>query len=153
MHRFLGLDLAWNDSGKSSALAILEGDRTQAKLVRVFESLRSEDDIVDAIAQSSNVDSVLAIDAPSIICNAIGQRACETTIGRRFGHADASAHTTNRTRFPNARSVSIASRLGAAGWRHFVDPASDRERSGRWVFEVYPHPVHVVLFNLQRIIK
>jgi predicted RNase H-like nuclease len=153
MHRFLGLDLAWHDSGKTSALAVLEGNRTRVELVRVFEALQSDDDIVDAIAASAHVDATLAIDGPLIICNAIGQRECETAIGRRFGHADASAHTTNLTRFPNARSISITNRLSAAGWGHFVDPGSERERSGQWMFEVYPHPAHVVLFDLQRIIK
>jgi predicted RNase H-like nuclease len=39
------------------------------------------------------------------------------------------------------------------GWRHDVNPATDHQRFGRWLFEVYPHPAHVVLFDLPRIIK
>jgi predicted RNase H-like nuclease len=153
MHSFLGLDLAWYGRGKTSALAVLLGDRERVELVQVFETLGSDEEILKAIASSTLPDSALAIDAPLVISNATGQRACETEIGRRFGHADASAHTSNLARFPNARSVSIANRLVAAGWRHQVNPASDRRCRGRCLFEVYPHPVHVVLFDLHRIMK
>jgi predicted RNase H-like nuclease len=44
-------------------------------------------------------------------------------------------------------------RLLESGWNHDVNPAVDRGRVGRWLFEVYPHPAHVVLFDLPRIIK
>lgn len=153
MHSFLGLDLAWYGSGKTSALAVLQGDSDRVELLRVFETLGSDEEILDAIASSMLPDAALGIDAPLVISNATGQRACETEIGRRFGHADASAHTSNLARFPNARSVSLANRLVAAGWRHQVNPASDQRCRGRCLFEVYPHPAHVVLFDLHRIIK
>jgi predicted RNase H-like nuclease len=56
-------------------------------------------------------------------------------------------------RFRDARSVRIAKRLVDAGWQHPPELADDREWHGRRLFEVYPHPAHVVLFDLCRIIK
>jgi predicted RNase H-like nuclease len=153
MPTFLGLDLAWYGTGNSSAMAVLHGDGEEVQLVNVFEALQSDDEIFSALVTSAAPDTVLAIDAPLIICNASGQRPCESEIGRRFGRADASAHTSNLARFPDARSVRLADRLVAAGWRHSPDPASDRRCSGRSLFEIYPHPAHVVLFDLARIIK
>ena len=34
-----------------------------------------------------------------------------------------------------------------------LTPHVDRQRPGRWIIEVYPHPAHVVLFDRSRIIK
>jgi predicted RNase H-like nuclease len=110
-------------------------------------------DILGAINASASPDTVLAIDAPLIIKNQSGQRQCERLIGQRFGHADASAHTSNLTLFPSARSVAIAAALERSGWSHAVEPATDRRRPGKWFFEVYPHPGHVVLFDRKKIVK
>lgn len=150
---FLGLDLAWYGDAKTSAFAVLEGDSDGVRLNQVLEELRGDQEIVDAIATTASTNTVLAIDAPLVIQNVNGQRPCETEIGRRFGRADASAHTSNLTRFPKARGVALAERLMTAGWQHDVNPAIDRQRLGRWLFEVYPHPAHVVLFDRARIIK
>jgi hypothetical protein len=92
-------------------------------------------------------------DAPLVIENATGQRPCEREIGQRFGHADASAHTTNDKRCPRARGKRLVKRLDDSEWDHNVDPRQDRRRPNRWLFEVYPHPAHVVLFNREKIIK
>jgi predicted RNase H-like nuclease len=43
--------------------------------------------------------------------------------------------------------------LQQKGFSHDPNPTKDKFRAGRWFFEVYPHPAHVVLFNLDRIIK
>lgn len=150
---FLGLDLAWRGNRHTSALAVMRGDAERLELIQVLESLRSDDDVALAIVQQSTPDTVLAIDAPLVITNMLGQRLCETAIGRRFGHADASAHTTNLRAFPDARSVRLTKRLMDAGWAHNVNPMTDKKRHGRWFFEVYPHPAHVVLFDLPKIIK
>lgn len=153
MQTYLGLDLAWYGSGKTSAVAVLTGDACRVELVRVFEDLEGDDEILSAVEANASSDAALAIDAPLVINNATGQRLCETEIGRRFGHADASAYTSNLVRFPDARSVGLAKRLMDAGWHHDINPASDQRRHGRWFFEVYPHPAHVVLFDLPRILK
>lgn len=42
-------------------------------------------------------------------------------------------------------------RLEDIGFEHRV--ADDRYESGHWLFEVYPHPAHIVLFELDFIIK
>lgn len=152
MQTFLGLDLAWHGRGKNSALAVLIGDDERVALSNTFD-LTSDDEIFESIQTRSSPDSVLAIDAPLVIKNETGQRECEREIGQLFGHADASAHTANMARCPDARSLRLVSRLEAAGWRHDVDPVRDRRSRGRCLFEVYPHPAHVVLFDRQRIIK
>ena len=153
MQTFLGLDLAWHDSGKTSALAVLGGGADRVELLQVFEKLLSDDAIIGAIAESASDNAVLAIDAPLVITNVDRQRPCDREIGRRFGHAHASAHSANLTLFPNSRGVRVAQRLRTDGWQHQVDPHVDRQRPGRRIIEVYPHPAHVVLFDRSRIIK
>lgn len=151
--RFLGLDLAWHNATKSSGIAALSGDAGAVSLVAVPSTVTDDESLLQTVEALAQTDAVLAIDAPLIISNDGGQRSCETMIGRRFGHAYASAHTCNRQRFPNPRSCRLVAALQDRGWRHEVAPEADRLRTGRWLFEVYPHPAQVVLFDRARIIR
>ena len=98
-------------------------------------------------------NTVIAVDAPLIIKNETGRRPCETQISRRFGSRHASAHSSNLMLYPNAESVLLADMLERHGFSQDINPETDKARSGRWFFEVYPHPAHVVLFDLPRIVK
>ncbi len=43
--------------------------------------------------------------------------------------------------------------LAGQGFRHDFQLGQARQRTGRWILEVYPHPAMVRLFRLERIIK
>ena len=146
--RFIGIDLAWQSDKNHTGAVVLAADVEGATLRRVSSGLGSLDAVVNFIMAESDADTVVAIDAPLIIENLSGQRPCETEIGRLFGRHKASAHTSNRTLYPDPGSVRLTRVLQQNGFLHNPNPTADRRRQGRWFFEVYPHPAHVVLFNL-----
>jgi predicted RNase H-like nuclease len=149
---FIGIDLAWQSNKNNSGGAVLHGDQSGVEIREFSSGLTTLSDVETFICRHALGDSVVAIDAPLIIQNTHGQRPCETEIGRRFGAADASAHTSNQTLYPNAGSVQLARTLEGHGFQH-CPQAHRRHLSGKWFFEVYPHPAHVVLFRRSRIIK
>lgn len=149
---FVGLDLAWHGSDKPSGLAIMTGDERGVTLM-ACHSVNEDKEILDILNGMDDADIVLAIDAPLIINNSEGQRCCETRIGRQFGHAHTSAHTTNLGRFPSRRSLLLVDGLKEAGWIHDVAQSQQAKREAKWMFEVYPHPAHVVLFDRAKIIS
>lgn len=152
MPTFIGIDLAWQSDKNHSGGAVLEGDQTAVALREVSSGLCSLADVEAFIDCNVGLDTVVAVDAPLVIRNFGGQRPCETEIGRRFGAADASAHTSNLRLYPNARSVQFARDLESQGFLHCPRPHAPM-LGGRWFFEVYPHPAHVVLFQRKKIIK
>lgn len=152
-NRFIGVDLAWAPDRNHTGIAVLQRSGKGAELVVCSEELHKLEAVRDFILEHSSTNAVVAVDAPLILKNQHGQRPCETRIGERFGRYDASAHSANLTKMPDPGGVTLVSWLVSAGVMHAPNPAEDRRRSGRWVFEVYPHPAHVVLFGLKRIIK
>jgi predicted RNase H-like nuclease len=95
---------------------------------------------------------VVAIDAPLVLENLDGQRPCELLISQKFGAKHASAHSSNLTKYARPTSVRLARELEARHFLHCPLPDTQR-RAGRWFFEVYPHPAHVVLFQRKYIVK
>jgi predicted RNase H-like nuclease len=95
----------------------------------------------------------VAIDASLVVKNKKGQRPCETEIGQNFAQFHASCHTTNTKRPYWNTGMDLAQTLGATGFRHDFDIHTAKQRPGRWLFEVYPHPAMVRVFGLKKIIK
>ena len=149
---FVGIDLAWRSDNNHTGCAVLEGDRSGMAVKESSEGLTTLSEVEAFIQAHTRDNTVVAIDAPLIIRNVEGQRPCEKEIGHRFGAAHASAHTSNRTLYPDAGSVKLANHLEEQGFRHCPEP-HERYLGGKWFFEVYPHPAHVVLFERSRIIK
>jgi predicted RNase H-like nuclease len=150
---FIGIDLAWRSDQNSSGVTAFRGGSDGVQLVNTKQGVRSLDGVVQFVAEHAGNTTVVAIDAPLIIRNRTGQRPCETLVSRRFGAAHAGAHTSNLSLYPEPASVDLAARLLNAGFRHCREPGPDWSPGGRWFFEVYPHPAHVVLFGRERIIK
>ena len=101
------------------------------------------------IRRHATPSTVIAIDAPLMIPNPTGQRACETEVGSRYGARDASCHTSNQRLYPGAASVALASALVADGYVHVKGEPDD----SKLLLEVYPHAAMVALFDLPKIIK
>ena len=147
---FIGIDLAWMSDRNHTAIAVLRGDRGGAELVGEPESARTLREVVDSVDRHVAPHTVIAVDAPLIIENATGQRACERAVGKRYGAREASCHTSNLKLYPSAGSVSLGVQLVERGFVH--GPAATA-RSERVVLEVYPHAGLVALFDLSKTIK
>jgi len=142
MH-FLGLDLAWGEK-RPTGLAVLDAG---GQLLRV-SAHETDEAIVAAMTPYADGDCLVAVDAPLVVKNAVGNRPCEAALNRDFARFDAGAHPSNTakpefTRTP--RGARLAKTLGLD-----MDPSS---RSRRRAIEVYPHPATVALFRLGRTLK
>jgi predicted RNase H-like nuclease len=148
---FIGIDLAWRSERNASGIAIARWDGTAAAIVEVISGVRGLDEIAAIVERSITANTVIAVDAPLIIRNTTARRRCESEISRRFGARHASTHSSNLTLYPFPATHELVRRLEHAGFRQYV--AHERQEPGRWFFEVYPHPAHVVLFELETIIR
>lgn len=150
---FIGVDLAWRSDRNHTGIIVTRGGTDGARLVASSNGIKSLSAATAFIQQYTTADTVIALDAPLVIRNQTGQRPCETLIGKRFGKYGASAHSTNLSRYRDAGSIAFVQLLEEQGFIHDPNPATAKRRNGRWLFEVYPHPAQVVLFQLDRIIK
>jgi predicted RNase H-like nuclease len=150
---FIGIDLAWGVDRNHTGMAVLRGDQRGARLASVGEGVVSLASIVEFVREHSTASTVVAVDAPLVVTNATGFRECEREIGRRFGRFHASCLSNNLTRTPQPAGVRLVEALAPLGFQHDFDIATAQQRPGRWLFEVYPHPAMVVLFDLEQIIK
>jgi predicted RNase H-like nuclease len=150
---FIGVDLAWQGKTNHTGIAIARATDRGGVLTSVSIGISSFEAVVDFIDAHATADTVVAIDAPLIIANETGQRPCEKRISRDFGSRHAGAHSTNLRMFPDGGPARVASMLASRGFAHDLDIDRAARRGGRWIFEVYPHPAQVVLFNLEKIIR
>jgi len=132
MTTFIGIDLAWKSDRNPTGAAVLHGDKNGAALIDLSAPLRSIDAVRAYITRFESTETVLAIDAPLIIPNQIGQRRCEQLVGQRYGARHASCHTSNQARYPDAVSVRLAAELVSRGYQHGPDATGKRV-----VLEVY----------------
>lgn len=143
--RYFGVDLAWGYRSRTG-IAVLDG---RGRLVE-SRSVRADDEIV-AVVQRHAADTVVAaIDAPLVVPNETGRRACEARVGELFGRFFAGAYPANRGNrafVPEPRGARLAARLG---WK--IDPEIPPARGRRVCIEVYPHPAMVALFALEAVI-
>jgi len=150
---FIGIDLAWSVAKNNTGVAVLRGGKSGARLVESMVGVASMRELVAFAEQHATDATVIAIDAPLIVTNATGSRPCEVDVGRQFGTFHASCHSNNLTRTPDPAGVRLVAELIARGFKHDLDLTRGKRRNGRWLFEVYPHPAMVRLFNLEQIIR
>ena len=157
---FLGLDLAWgrkNTSGGCVVSCAAEAG-SQAGVLEYTETLGDDDEIVAWIRrwneQAGAEGLLLGVDAPLLVPNLVGKRPCETELGKRFARFQAGAHPANRTIFgDDVRGERLVSRLSALGIAHDPYLNAPHQTRVRQMMEVFPHPAHVVLFDLARTLK
>lgn len=106
---------------------------------------------VDRYAHAAG--NVIVIDAPLVCVNESGQRACETRVGRLYGKYHASCHSSNIGNKAGQRGPRLVEQMKSRLPISVRDDAR-QAASGLWpVVETYPHPGHVELFQLDRILK
>jgi predicted RNase H-like nuclease/ppGpp synthetase/RelA/SpoT-type nucleotidyltranferase len=140
---FVGLDLAWGEKKPTGVAAIDDGGTL------VHLSAQTDDDsILRAIEPYVRGDCVVGIDAPLIVVNDDGNRACEAALNKDFQRFQAGAHPSNR-RKPEFANGTRGARLAAA-LNLDIDPFS---AGARVALEVYPHAATIALFRLGRTLK
>lgn len=132
MH-FIGVDLAWGERNPTGVAVADAGGR----LVHV-SAARSDADIVAAVGPYTAGPALVAIDAPLVVTNPVGNRPCEAALNRDFRAFDAGAHPSN-TGHPWFAEGTRGARIAAA--------------LGQPAIEVYPHAATVALFGLPRTLK
>lgn len=173
---FIGLDLAWSVKNNTAAAVIsydLSSGSNTGILTDWAERLDSNQEILDFVgrvagsvptnsALSPNLQlkpALIAIDAPLSVPNQDGSRECDRHLSHVFRRFQAGTHPANRTnlgRYGNPvgdiRSETLLRQLTTqCGFTYspYVEPRSQV----RQVFECYPHPAMVVLFNLPKTLK
>ncbi|MET0997499.1 MAG: DUF429 domain-containing protein, partial [Marmoricola sp.] len=139
----IGVDLAWGVK-RPTGLAVIDDS---GRLVHV-STVRTDEEIVAALAPYTQGDCLVAIDAPLIVTNATGNRPAEAALNKDFARFDAGAHpaNTNKPEFAGTpRGAALSQALGLD-----MNPRSGRARRA---VEVYPHPATVALFRLGRTLK
>ena len=156
--RYIGIDLAWGNKN-TSAVVVLDGDTTRgATLIAAADALLTDDEILAFVAANDTGAGLLvAIDAPTIVPNETGRRPCEAILSRCMAKAQAGPHPANRTLLSGpdgtVRGERIAQALAAYGLPqtpYFSHLPTDNPRAA---FEVFPHPAHVALFDLEKTLK
>ncbi|MEJ2309173.1 MAG: DUF429 domain-containing protein [Gammaproteobacteria bacterium] len=140
--KIIGIDLAWQSERNTTAVAI--GVLREHRLVieELHEALEGFDAILAVIANHSDASGI-SIDAPLVIPNKRGQRACERALGSVYGRMKASCHASNLSLYPDAASTRLAATLSAAGFLHLGSPSQVK-----WQIECYPHPAMIEIFRL-----
>ena len=139
----IGVDLAWG-MRRPTGLAVLDDD---GRLVHV-SAVRTDEEILAALAPYVEGECLVAIDAPLIVTNPTGNRPAEAALNKDFARFDAGAHPSNtgKPEFRDTpRGAGLCQALGLD-----MNPRSGRRRRA---IEVYPHPATVALFRLGRTLK
>jgi len=155
----IGLDLAWGTRATTGACALSISLRGGAvcNLVSVREDLFDDDEILAWIssmcAKWGGAGVMLAVDAPLCVPNTTGDRPCDNETRRRFSRYHAGPHPANRNLLgDDPRGERLVRLLGSQGFRLDATLHDPRTNPGRIVFEVFPHPAHIVLFGRSKII-
>lgn len=122
------------------------------RLLDVRADLGDDDAIIAWVRTHLGDRGVIGIDMPTIVNNASGMRVAERALNAVFRSRHAGAHPANTARFPGGpRARTIIDALQPDG---VVEALDVRPGDSRTVaLEVFPHPAHVRLFELDRIFK
>ena len=145
MATFIGLDLAWT-ARNETGVCWFEGE-TPADLTctRIGACVRGAESLSDELAALEG-SVIVTIDAPVLYTP---QRWAEREVARRFGRYKASPHQAHyAVKKGFTAGIDLGAALKARGFT--LDPATllGGERGERVAVEVYPHTIHVRLFDL-----
>lgn len=149
---FIGLDLAWKASNPSGGAVMRDG-----RLIAATGTLGSNDEIVAFVSEHlpQKGGAVVAVDAPLRVPNQTGSRPCDTALSAEWRRFHAGALPANRVRLAEEGVVRGEALVGelVQGLRFAESATIPRHSQARLVCEVFPHPAHIALFGLERILK
>ena len=139
--RIAGVDLAWQSQKNSSGVCIGKIYDDALRVTELYPAMYGIAKVLEVLLGASNLCGI-AIDAPLIIKNQSGQRLCEKNLSKLYGSRWAAAYPTNKTLYPNAKSVELSCRLEQEGFLHLG--------SEKWQIECYPYPAIIETFGLEK---
>jgi predicted RNase H-like nuclease len=144
--RFIGVDLAWGGRNPSGLAVLDEHGRVLAE-----DLATSDADIAAFVAGHDAGGSVLALDAPLVVGNPTGRRACEAELQHRYGRVGAGPYPSNLALLGGrVRAMELVQRLPMP---YQTVPRDPRRGHGWWAVEVFPHPALVALGGLRRALR
>lgn len=149
---FIGIDLAWGQRNLSGGAVIRNG-----RLRAITGELRTNRQIVDFIGENLTAadGAVVAIDAPLVVPNLRGSRPCDRALSSEWRRYQAGAYPANRRLLAHngvVRGEALVATL-VDQFRFRLSGNIPRRSKNRIVCEVYPHPAHISLFDLDRTLK
>ena len=147
---FIGLDLAWTTKNESG-ICWLEGDsRENLRCTRLEAAACATKQLADEVA-ALHGPVVVTIDAPLLYSS---QRTAESKIARKFGKYKAAAyHPSLAVSQGFTAGIDLGKALQARGFALSPEPILAGDRASRAALEVFPHTIHVRLFNLDERLK
>ncbi|WP_017652674.1 DUF429 domain-containing protein [Fortiea contorta] len=148
--KFLGIDLGWKS--QPSGLCYLQLIDAKLQLIALDrqEAIADIFTWIDACVQPGE-PALVAVDAPTLIPNATGNRLPDKLTHKYFGKYHAGCYPANLGLAFAERTVNFGLELESRGFAHA--PTIAPQKLGRYQIEVFPHPAIVNLFNLERILK
>lgn len=149
---FIGIDLAWSPRNRTGGAIIREH-----QLLTAVGTVESNRDIVEFIANHlhPNEGAVVAVDAPLRVPNLTGARTCDRDLSSDWRAYEAGALPANRqllTHEGEVRGEVLVDLLHTG--LGFVETAPiPQQGRERYLCEIFPHPAHVSLFQLDKTLK
>lgn len=140
---FVGVDLAWGDR-KPTGIAVID----DAGQLHHLDAANGDDEVLTQLHPWIGDECVVAFDAPLVVTNSTGTRACEAALNADYRRFDAGTYPAN-TSLPWFADGGRGARLCAA-MQLDLDPLG---ASSRKAIEVYPHAASVALFGLPKTLK
>ena len=142
--KLCGIDLAWQSEKNPSAIASGSLEGNVLKVHRVHPAVYGINEVIKIVSGINGLYGV-AVDAPLVIKNSIGQRDCERQLSKVYASRYAGCHTSNLKLYPEAKSVYLAQELLKQGFNHLSKE--------QFQIECYPHPAIIEIFNLPERLK
>lgn len=149
---FAGIDLAWSERNPSGVVILsFEGGILKPLFWLWDKDLGSFFELIGNWSKGI----LVAIDAPLIVPNRKSRRPVDATISERFRKEEAGCLPANRTLLKGLNGLTWPEKVVQTlqSLRVRQDPRIRKGDRGRKVFEVFPHPAHVILFSLRRTLK
>lgn len=148
---FVGIDLAWSPRNRSGGAIIRD-----QQLATATGILTDNADIVAFVTEQLQPEegAVIAIDAPLRVPNDSGARACDRTLSAEWRAYDAGALPANRrllTHDGAVRGEVLVEQFALLGFEEAAP--IPKHGTGRYLCEIFPHPAHVSLFQLEKTLK
>ena len=145
MAHFVGLDLAWTGHNETGICWFKGETPADLTCTRIGTDVRSVESLADEVAAVEG-SAIVAIDAPVLYT---AEQWAESEIARRFGRYKAFPHQAHyAVRKGRTAGIRLGEALAARDFTLYPQALLRRERDGRVVVEVFPHTIHVRLFDL-----
>ncbi|MEV0219833.1 DUF429 domain-containing protein [Streptomyces sp. NPDC050704] len=141
IERYIGIDLAWAQSGagrrtKPNETGVAAID-SRGVVVECGWTFGIEETVAWLAKTAVDGATLVFVDAPLVVDNPAGQRLCEREVGQRYGRWKVSANSTNQSS-PRRAGVLLRERLEESGWS-YDDGRGGPPTGGLVLSECYPY--------------